>query len=356
MDEPRESWLDDDWDEEDSSSDYSPSDSDSSDSDSDWSDDYLSDNEIADLDTYTFEWYRRRWPTPYQAAQEQRDDLPRKIVQLVQAEQAASARFNPISLVSLITEFLELLIEMGHYPEGSLRYAPHSDPPVNVGLAKQLGYTDVAISLMEQLPYLNLDVNRDNDGCILDRTRFADYTFDEDIRQGRLPYPYDCFPSCTPFDPWMLPLMFAGRDGWLVILDTKLGVVRAYDWQGPRDAECVEWLRNGPRAAPDTDADATEYRRAPLVSADKYFSDLIEAYRTLARLPIIEPNHNDPWDISYASSSPWWATDIGPQQNTLLALYRECGWPDQWRRTEFMQKWELARERILREARAVRSG
>jgi hypothetical protein len=39
------------------------------------------------------------------------------------------------------------------------------------------------------------------------------------------------------------------------------------------------------------------------------------------------------------------------EQNTLLALYRECGWPDDWRRAEFMAKWKTKKREIDARAR-----
>lgn len=39
------------------------------------------------------------------------------------------------------------------------------------------------------------------------------------------------------------------------------------------------------------------------------------------------------------------------KQDALLTLYRQCGWPDQWRREEFITKWEITKKGIERRAR-----
>ncbi|KAJ7818111.1 hypothetical protein B0H14DRAFT_3474090 [Mycena olivaceomarginata] len=43
------------------------------------------------------------------------------------------------------------------------------------------------------------------------------------------------------------------------------------------------------------------------------------------------------------------------EQQTLLALYRECGWPDEWRRAEFVAKWDAQKEKITDKWRRMRA-
>ncbi|KAJ7620979.1 hypothetical protein FB45DRAFT_132224 [Roridomyces roridus] len=354
---PDPTWLDTDWTEEDDSSDYIPeehSGSDDSGNDSDSDDEYISDSEIAALGHYPLEWRHQRWPTHFQEAQEEIDDLPRQITRLVIEERAAAAAYDPGEVVTLLTQFLELLIEMGHYPENSLRYAPHTEPSVNVELATELGYSESAVHLMQQLPYFNKSVNGSREEGIVARTRFADYTSDRDLREGRRPYPYQFYPQSGDLDPWLLPLVLPGRDGWHVIIDTKLGVVRSYDYEGLRHRQSVEWRRHGP-LVDDEEQYASEASRAPLVRAAHFFSQLIVAYRSLSRLPVIGADHNDPWmKERHGSGSPnWFAIEIKAEQDTLLSLYCECGWPDNWRRAEFMAKWKDAHRDIQQRTREL---
>jgi hypothetical protein len=37
----------------------------------------------------------------------------------------------------------------------------------------------------------------------------------------------------------------------------------------------------------------------------------------------------------------------------LLTLYRECGWPDEWRRAEFIEKWQAKKRDIDARSRAA---
>ncbi|KAJ7768269.1 hypothetical protein B0H16DRAFT_1519204 [Mycena metata] len=351
---PANSWLDDDFgEEEDDSSDYDPegsgSDCESTD-DSDQETDVsssISESELGYLVTAGAAWERRS-RTKSEEARDEADDLILSIAQLLEAEREAAAAYNPDEIVSLVTQFYELLITMGHWPEGSLRYAPHTNPPLNEELAVQLGYTPAAISLMKRLPYLSSEVNQRN-SRILGRSVLADYTRDADLKEGRRPYPYMYNKDGPDLDPWLVPWMLPGRDGSHVILDTTLGAVRAYSVDGfimPEDT--VEWQRHG--KVHWEEAALTEYRRAPFVPAARYFTELIYAYRSLSRLPLIDPDCSDPSQELYADQIGWLANMGREEHETLLTLYRECGWPDQWRRSEFLERWTAEKEQI--EARA----
>ncbi|KAJ6569530.1 hypothetical protein B0H19DRAFT_697702 [Mycena capillaripes] len=362
---PTKTWLDVDFAEDDSSDDYIPSEgsaSDGSTSDSDEqtsdsalehdsaSEDHISDSEVVDVhaDAQTGWWSS---PTPSQKAFDDQEELTRQIAELVKAEQDAAAAYNPDEVISLITQFYELLITMGHWPEGSLSYPPHTDPPVNVELAVQLEYTPAVIALMQRLPYVSPQYNDgDEKYAIVSRTRFADYTRDEDLREGRHPYPYQYLDGCPEIDPWLLPLMLPNRDGWHVMLDTNLGVVRAYCTERFPPQDTVEWRRHGEVSDAGRDqATWTEYRRAPLVPAVRYFSDLIYAYTSLSRLPIMSPDRNDPKEDRYR----WLTEQEREMWSTLLTLYRECGWPNEWQRAEFLTKWEAKEKELAARARTM---
>ncbi|KAJ7139477.1 hypothetical protein C8R44DRAFT_764580 [Mycena epipterygia] len=243
------SWLDADWEEDGSGSDYVPSDSESTGSNatsdsgatSDSSRQDISDSEQADIDADA----KAGWPsspTPSQKKVDQREDLARRVAELVKAEQDAAAAYNPDEVVSLLTQLYELFIAMGHWPEGSLRYPPHADPSVNEQLAQQLGYAPAAVSLMRQLPYLTWKANRDTE--IIARTRFADYTREDDLKEGRHPTPYQYLDGCPDLDPWLLPLVLPNNGGWNIMLDTNLGIIRAYNNDASPPQNTIEWRRH----------------------------------------------------------------------------------------------------------------
>ncbi|KAJ7498132.1 hypothetical protein B0H11DRAFT_833147 [Mycena galericulata] len=349
VEEKLHTWLDTDLEEEDDSEDYVPesdgTNSEESEDDSDSDVEDISDSEVASLSAHAYKWRRAPFSTDFELAQEEREDLPRQIAELVKAEQAAAAAYDPDEVVSLITQFYELLIEMGHWPEGSLRYPPHTNPSVNEELAAKLGYSPSAISIMQRLPYSTVAASHSDQSYILGRTRWADYTSETNLREGRHPYPYGVLYGWPDLDPWLLPLMLPNRDGWNVMLDTKLGVVRAYCDSPPEDT--IEWRRHGYASDLTDEARWTDYRRSTIVRAAHYFSELIYAYRSLSRLPIIDPDRNDPKeDLHHHGYPAWLLTQEKEQQETLLTLYRECGWPDNWRRAEFLVKWDAARDEI----------
>ncbi|KAJ6588445.1 hypothetical protein B0H19DRAFT_1248105 [Mycena capillaripes] len=328
-------WLDVDIGEDDdaSDSDYVQTESSESDTSSDSpsdTDSDISESELAYIRADAQTAYRPYSPTPSLKAAEEQEKLTLQIADLVKAEEDAAAAYSPDEVVSLITQFLELLVNMGHWPEGSIRYAPHTDPPVDEQLAVQLGYAPAAISLMHRLPYLSRKVNNDGDTfALVYRAGFADYTLEYHLKEGRRPYPY----YESDIDPWLLPIMLAGREGWNIMLDTRLGAIRAYCTYMNPPSDTVEWKRHAVPNEKWEEAVSKEYRRAPLVPAARYFLELIYAYRSLSRLPVINADLNDPKQEARSNEGR-------EKQQTLLALYLECGWPDQWRRVEFLAKWE----------------
>ncbi|KAF7306380.1 SWIM-type domain-containing protein [Mycena indigotica] len=217
----------------------------------------------------------------------------------------------------------------------------------NVTRALQLGYDEQVVQLMQKLPYLKWTVAHDEKKYILGRTAFVNYTNEEDLKEGRRPYPYCYMDNAVDLDPWLLPLMLPWRDGWLVLLDTRLGAIRAFAPDSFYRPEMVEFLRHGPRPT-DPDQDPHSWRRVPTVPVMHYFNTLIRVYRSLERLPIINPDRNDPAETRYIPphQDSWLSQKEWKLQSTLLDLYRECGWPDAWRRTEFLVKWRVKKAEI----------
>ncbi|KAF7346221.1 hypothetical protein MSAN_01849000 [Mycena sanguinolenta] len=351
----RNYWLDADLEEsDDADSDYVPSQGSSDASDTDdsesqiaasTSDDGISVSELEYIRTDAQTARMVSSSTESLRALDEQEILDRQIADLVKAEEDAANAYNPDEVVSSITELYELLVTMSHWPQGSVRYPPHIDPPVDEKLAVQLGYDHGAISIMHQLPYLTPEAIGNND--VVARTRFADYTLESHLREGRRPYPYMYYDGCPDLDPWLLPLMLPGRDGSHVILDTRLGVIRAYDTERGPQRGTVEWQRHGKVLDAERDEVMwTEYRRATLVPAARYLSEIIYAYRSLSRLPIIDPVRNDPTEERQPSYYVWLAEKEREEQETLLSLYRECGWPEAWRRAEFVERWKVKKEEI----------
>ena len=144
----------------------------------------------------------------------------RAIAELEAIEKFAKESYDPDEVVSLITEFYALLVEMGHWPLGTIGYPPHA---INVELGKELGYDDHVLVLMQKLPYVNRHENRWESyaGQIVDNTRFADYRQENDLTiNGRCPY----WGEGQYIESHMLPIAYpCGNHGWIILLDTKLG-------------------------------------------------------------------------------------------------------------------------------------
>ncbi|MCJ1431000.1 hypothetical protein MMC27_000350 [Xylographa pallens] len=289
-------------------------------------------------------------PTPSETAVVERVRLEQDIIRLETAEAEAAATYNPAEVVALLTEFHELMMTMGHWPQGSIHRAPH-DPPVNVELGKELGYEPQVLELMQKLPYLTRRLERHNN-YIIPETRWANYRQEKDLREGRRPMvPHgDTHPN---LDPWILPLAFPGWYGVVIYLDTHIGAIRSYTPYGGPPEDLVEWLRHGEYEEKDRGEWTHEYRRAPLITAREYLQTCICAYASLQRLPVIEAEDNDPEKVFDTESEKHGAMyrDAQTRQKALLDLYHECGWPDDWRRDEFLMKWEKINENLSLQTR-----
>jgi hypothetical protein len=352
-----------------------------------------SEAEREDIDADRQRAFSSPTPSEMERAVKERDDaiLARDIGRLEAAEAECAAAYNPDEVVALLTQFFELTVAMGHWPEGCIQHAPHTESPVNVQLAQELGYEQQTIELMKKLPYLKAGTEH-HDTYIVPQSRFADYRKEGDLRQGRRPIvPFGDEHHGHPFlDPWILPLVIPGWYGYVILLDSRLGAVRSYaPYDGP-DEYTPEWKRHGEYEEEDRSKWTHDYRRAPLISVRQWLIDMIEAYRNLERLPVLRAEDNDPrmekgeqgekmnTDLETENEmerdgygrikavrlqyyAPIYRADIEPQmqrekrkkQWALMALYRECGWPNNWRRDEFLKKWKAIDESLNRQAREM---
>jgi hypothetical protein len=138
------------------------------------------------------------------------------------AEKVAASAYYPDEVVALLTEFYELLLEIAHWPLGVIQKAPHTEFAVNIELGKELGYGEAVLELMQKLPYVKNEANQ-NDKRIIPDSFFYNYTNEMDLKKAKRHVGYDKYEA--PIDSWILPLAGpSNRDGWSVVLDTKLGM------------------------------------------------------------------------------------------------------------------------------------
>lgn len=207
-------------------------------------------------------------------------EFQEELQMLEAAEKEAAAIYDPDEVVSLLTKLYQLLVEMTHLPEGIIKQAPHTDPPINIEHAKELRYESEAIDLMRKLPCVK-DKFDNLHRLIFEDSHFCDYTDDRELKAARKHVGYDQYEK--QIESWILPLVApSARDGWSVVLDTRLGVIRAYAPMDDPPKMSIEYRRHGK----DTDSEGLPfgplmYQRAPLVPAARYLRTLIECYRSL---------------------------------------------------------------------------
>ena len=183
----------------------------------------VDENEVKDLEREVEE---QGWPssspTPLEKERLEEAKFQEEVRILEAAEKEAAKSYDPDKVVKLLTELYELLVEMTHWPEGVIKYAPHTDPRLNEELAKELGYDPDIIGLMQKLPYLNDGQGRETGRLLFDDGRFCQYTDDRDLESGRK---YPLSPDYQKkIESWIMPLVApCTRDGWVAFLDTRLG-------------------------------------------------------------------------------------------------------------------------------------
>lgn len=163
-------------------------------------------------------------PTGRQSEDERVDQVMKyEIMELENLEELAPKIYNPDEIVSLVTEFYTLMIEMGHWDPSILHHAPHKNSAINKQLAIKIGYAPNVIELMEKLPYLDKTVQRHE--RIFSDTDFLDYRNEQDLRDGRCP----AFTN-EPVESHVLPLVRpANWHGQMMLLDTRLGRIFAME-------------------------------------------------------------------------------------------------------------------------------
>ena len=211
---------------------YSPSESEASEELDDDEEEGNEQNDAMDLDIdedevqdLTYEVEEQGWPWPPSPTSSEKERIEEAKFQeelqiLEAAEKEAAAIYNPGEVILLLTKLYKLLVKMAHWPEGIFRQAPHTDPAVNIELAKELGYEPEVIDLMQRLPYVK-DQSYFLRLCFID-SQFCNYTEDSELEAARKHVGYDQYGK--QIESWILPLVAPStRDGWSAVLDTRLG-------------------------------------------------------------------------------------------------------------------------------------
>ena len=129
--------------------------------------------------------------------------------------------YNTKEIASLMTEFYELLSQMGQFPPATIKYPPHLHPPVNAKFAKSLGMAPQVVNLIQKLPYIE-----SNGRTWLFEGIFADFREDEDLESSRDPFGvnpdgWSYYSERGPYmRPWQVALNAVGNHGAVLLLDT----------------------------------------------------------------------------------------------------------------------------------------
>lgn len=166
-------------------------------------------------------------PTISENERAEKNQFSEQIEILDNAEKEIAAMYDPDEVVALLTEFFELLVEIAHWPQGVVQKAPHRHPAVNVDLGKSLEYDEAVLELMQRLPYVGDGGNRSVRQIVPD-SFFYNYTTERDLKRAKKHVGYDKYGATI--DSWILPIVGpSNRDGWSIVLDTRLGKSSAKD-------------------------------------------------------------------------------------------------------------------------------
>ncbi|TGO82343.1 hypothetical protein BPOR_0855g00020 [Botrytis porri] len=132
--------------------------------------------------------------------------------------------YDQQEIVTLLTQYYELLAKMRYFPASYIKYAPH-DPPIDVDLAKSFDLEPQVIELLQALPYVEGYSNEDE--FILGGS-FANMRDLEVLMQSRDPgfaSPEDGFDDENGeyMRPWELCINGCGNHGAMMFLDTRNG-------------------------------------------------------------------------------------------------------------------------------------
>lgn len=133
--------------------------------------------------------------------------------------------YDQQEIVTLITQYYELLAKMRYFPTASyIKYAPH-DPPIDVALANSYDLESQVIELLQALPYIEGYCNEDE--FILGGS-FADTRNLEVLMQSRDPgfaSPEGAFDdeNGESMRPWEICINECGNRGKTMFFDTRNG-------------------------------------------------------------------------------------------------------------------------------------
>ncbi|TGO21917.1 hypothetical protein BPAE_0193g00030 [Botrytis paeoniae] len=230
-------------------------------------------------------------------------------------------------IVTLITQYYELLAKMRYFPASYIKYAPH-DPPIDVDLAKSFDLEPQVIELLQALPYI--EGYRNEDELILGGS-FADMRDLEVLMQSRDPgfaSPEGGFDDENGeyMRPWEICINECGNHGTMMFLDTRNGHI-TMEGQDSGDSEDpgVYNFSGGLRSR-----NRNSHEHLPSRHARELFEDFTNRLLKLHWIPSSEDRRMlSEWDEEYED---------------LRLLFRTYGWPHNFNHTSFDSAYSRWRE------------
>ncbi|KAI9154651.1 hypothetical protein HJFPF1_07208 [Paramyrothecium foliicola] len=237
-------------------------------------------------------------------------------------------------VVKCITRHYELLVEMGSFESSMVQYPPPEgwdDEMLIVDILRHYERSDKVIDLLRHLPYVKPSGGPDTRYVHLD-TRSLSYLRGQNAFSTTTPGHTGCMglmglmPDDYESPPSLVSLScLDGTSGTMWLLDTESGLFY-------REGEAGERERPGYLVTACEDQDQEQDQPRILNSRphdlQKYFDFLHDEYRRLDFLPA---RLSWGWQIVFR---------MWPDGQTWQRLYREHGWPDSFRRQEFIEAAE----------------
>ncbi|KAF6812930.1 hypothetical protein CPLU01_14787 [Colletotrichum plurivorum] len=249
--------------------------------------------------------------------------------------------FNPDVVANCLTRHYDLLVRMGYMPASVVQQPPApggvwTDAELRVDALRVMGRSEAVVDLLRRIPYL-----RENDAA--DPVEVFTETFPlRYLRDGRwfgagggsnpgsaeeiaetsmLDLGFAPFDGPVPAD--MVSLTHADEGTWWVV-DTREGLVYPYGTEF-EDHEGV------PEGEP--------WRAVQGVPVQEYFDAV---YAQIGNLEVVPAPRSGKWEARVVEGH----TEEG---QLVKQLYQEFGWPNAFRREEFIQAVERTRAPFIEE-------
>ncbi|KAF7925816.1 hypothetical protein EAE99_005851 [Botrytis elliptica] len=238
-----------------------------------------------------------------------------------------SGVYDQQEIVTLITQYYELLAKMRYFPASYIKYAPH-DPPIDVELAKSFDLEPQVIMLLQALPYIEGYNNEDE--FILGGS-FADMRDLEVFTQSRDPgfvCPEGGFDDVDGeyMRPWEICINACGNHGTMMFLDIRNGHITM---EGQDSGESEDpGVHNFPEGLRSRNRNSHDH--LPSRHAREVFEDFTNRLLKLQWIPSSEDRKMlSEWDEDYED---------------LRLLFRTYGWPHNFNHTSFDSAYSRWRE------------